>query len=96
MRTRRSPPFPLAREAAGGRGGGSSCISAAEWPSAARAAPAHDGRSGAGLAVGLGWIDTAVGANYLFEAKTLRHFANNAGYHVGRFVLIGLVFAVMG
>jgi hypothetical protein len=50
---------------------------------------------GAGLAVGLGWIATAIGTNYLFEAKMVRHFAINAGYHVGRFVINGLVFGVM-
>lgn len=48
------------------------------------------------LAVGVGWIATAIGTNYLFEGSSMRLFLINGGYHVVRFVLVGIVFALLG
>jgi hypothetical protein len=41
-------------------------------------------------------IAPAIGTNYLFERKTLRHFLINGGYHVARFGLMGLAFGLFG
>jgi hypothetical protein len=52
--------------------------------------------TGVGLLVGLLWVATAIGTNYLFERRTLRHFLITGGYHVARFGLIGLAFGLFG
>jgi len=52
--------------------------------------------TGVGLLVGLLWVATAVGTNYLFERRTLRHFLITSGYHVTRFGLMGLAFGLFG
>lgn len=51
---------------------------------------------GMGVLVGLLWVATALGTNYLFERKTFRHFLINGGYHVVRFGLMGLAFGLFG
>ena len=50
----------------------------------------------AGAAVGVCWIATALATNYLFEGKPAVLIAINGGYHAVRFMLIGLVFALLG
>jgi hypothetical protein len=49
----------------------------------------------AGLAVGLGWVATAFGINYLFERKPLQLFFINASYSVVAFTLMGLIIGAM-
>ena len=49
----------------------------------------------AGLAVGLGWVATAFGINYLFERKPFQLFMINASYSVVAFTLMGLIIGVM-
>lgn len=43
----------------------------------------------AGAAAGFGWVALSFGVTYLFERRSFRFFAINAGYH-------GLAFAIMG
>ena len=50
----------------------------------------------AGAAAGLCWVATALATNYLFERRPAALIAINAGYHVVRFTLIGLVFGLLG
>ncbi|MFN2301454.1 MAG: DUF1761 domain-containing protein [Gammaproteobacteria bacterium] len=47
-----------------------------------------------GFVVGLVWVAGAFGINYLFESKTLKLWAINGGYHIGQFMLYGLVFGL--
>jgi hypothetical protein len=54
-------------------------------------APALPFALGASLAAGIGWVGTSFGINYLFERKSLRLFAVNAGYHTVQYGLMGLV-----
>ncbi len=49
----------------------------------------------AGLAVGLGWVATAFGINYLFERKSFQLFLINASYSVVAFTLMGLIIGAM-
>lgn len=49
----------------------------------------------AGLAVGLGWVATAFGINYLFERKPLQLFFINVSYSVVAFTLMGLIIGAM-
>lgn len=49
----------------------------------------------AGLAVGLGWVATAFGINYLFERKPLQLFFINASYSIVAFTLMGLIIGMM-
>lgn len=49
----------------------------------------------AGLAVGLGWVATAFGVNYLFERKPLQLFLINASYNVVTFTLMGMIIGAM-
>jgi hypothetical protein len=46
---------------------------------------------GAGASAGLCWVGASFGINYLFEKKTLRQFAINAGYHTLQFTVYGLI-----
>jgi len=48
----------------------------------------------AGLVLGVFWVATSVGMNYLFEGRSLKLFCITAGYHVLRFTLIGLVLGI--
>ncbi len=45
----------------------------------------------AGAAAGFGWVALAMGVTYLFEHKSLRLFAINAGYHGVAFTLMGAI-----
>jgi hypothetical protein len=45
----------------------------------------------AGLLVGIGWIATALGVNYLFGRKSLKLFLIDAGYFVVFFAAMGVI-----
>ena len=47
-----------------------------------------------GLLVGFGWLATSFGIVYLFERKSLSHFAINAGYLVISYIVMGLIIGV--
>ena len=51
---------------------------------------------GAGVLAGVGWVGCALGITYLFERKSLRLFAINAGYHAVTFALMGGIFGLWG
>lgn len=46
---------------------------------------------GASLAVGLGWVATSFGTNYLFARRSLALFGIDAGYHTVQFLAMGLI-----
>jgi hypothetical protein len=46
---------------------------------------------GFGLVVGVGWVATSFGVNYLFAGRRLPLFAVDAGYNVVLFALMGLI-----
>ena len=48
----------------------------------------------AGLLVGIGWVATSFGTNYLYARKTFRLFLIDAGYFVVFFSLAGLILGV--
>ena len=48
-----------------------------------------------GIGVGLAWVATSLGVNYLFELKSLKLWLINAGYHTVQFTLYGLIFGLM-
>ena len=48
-----------------------------------------------GLGIGLAWVATSFGVNYLFELKSLKLWLVNSGYHAMQFALYGLVFGLM-
>ncbi len=45
----------------------------------------------AAASVGLFWVAPALGVIYLFEQRSLAHWAINAGYHVVAFTSMGVV-----
>ena len=45
----------------------------------------------AGAAAGFGWVATAFGVTYLFERRSLKLFAINAGYHAVSFTMMGAI-----
>ncbi|MEQ9305366.1 MAG: DUF1761 domain-containing protein [Marinoscillum sp.] len=45
----------------------------------------------AGLAAGLGWVAFALGITYLFERKSFKLWAINAGYHTIAFTIMGAI-----
>ena len=45
----------------------------------------------AGLFIGIGWVATSIGTNYLFERSTMRLFLINSGYHTVRFAVVGMI-----
>jgi hypothetical protein len=47
-----------------------------------------------GLAVGVGFVATSFGINYLFSQRTQKLWLIDAGYHVVQFLLYGLVFGL--
>lgn len=49
-----------------------------------------------GVAVGGGFVATAIATNHLFERRGLRLTLITAGYHVVRFALIGAAFGLLG
>jgi len=48
-----------------------------------------------GVGVGLFWVATSFGVNYLFELKSFKLWLINAGYHTTQFTLYGLIFGLM-
>jgi hypothetical protein len=46
-----------------------------------------------GVCAGLGLVGTAIGANYLFEGRSLKHFCVTVGHHTLAYVLMGIVLA---
>ena len=48
-----------------------------------------------GVGIGLFWVATSFGVNYLFELKSMKLFLINAGYHALQFTLYGLVFGLL-
>ncbi len=48
-----------------------------------------------GIGIGLAWVATSFGVNYLFELKSLKLWMINAGYHTLQFTLYGLIFGLM-
>ncbi len=48
-----------------------------------------------GLIIGIAWVATSFGVNYLFELKSLKLWLINAGYHAVQFTVYGLVFGLM-
>lgn len=49
----------------------------------------------AGLAIGLGWVSTSIGTNYLFEGKSGTYFAITAGYHIVRLFITGVILGLI-
>ena len=60
--------------------------------------PAPDIRTsvGAGLLIGIGWVATTFGVNYLFAGRQLALFLVDAGYNVTLFALMGLIIGLFG
>ena len=44
-----------------------------------------------GASAGLLWVGASFGINYLFERKSFKLFAINAGYHTLQFLIFGLI-----
>ena len=51
---------------------------------------------GFGLAVGIGWVATAFGVNYLFAGRRFALFAVDAAYNIALFALMGLIIGLFG
>lgn len=51
--------------------------------------------AGAGALAGVGWVVCAIGVTYLFERKSMKLFAINAGYHALTFTLMGVILGAM-
>ena len=43
----------------------------------------------AGFAAGFGWVALGLGVTYLFDRKSFRHWAIDAGYHTIAFTMMG-------
>lgn len=48
-----------------------------------------------GIGIGLAWVATSFGVNYLFELRSLKLWLINAGYHTAQFTIYGLVFGLI-
>jgi hypothetical protein len=48
----------------------------------------------AGALAGIGWVAAAIAITYLFEAKSMKLFLINAGYHAVTFILMGAIIGV--
>ena len=48
----------------------------------------------AGMLVGFGWVGTSFGVTYLFERKPFILFLINAGYHIVRFIVMGIILGI--
>ena len=48
----------------------------------------------AGALAGIGWVATAMGVTYLFEARPLKLFLIDAGYHAVSFMVMGGILGV--
>jgi len=51
---------------------------------------------GFGLVVGVGWVATSFGVNYLFAGRRLALLAVDAGYNIVLFALTGLIIGLFG
>ena len=51
---------------------------------------------GAGTAAGIFWVAGSLWTNDLFERRPFALTVINGGYHIVKFVLIGLSFALLG
>lgn len=45
----------------------------------------------AGALAGIGWVAMAMGVTYLFEARSMKLFLINAGYHAVSFIIMGAI-----
>jgi hypothetical protein len=45
----------------------------------------------AGALAGIGWVAMAMGVTYLFEARSMKLFLINAGYHAVSFIVMGAI-----
>ena len=48
----------------------------------------------AGFLAGFGWVGLAMGVTYLFDRKSFRHWAIDAGYHAVSFTVMGGIVGV--
>jgi hypothetical protein len=51
------------------------------------------GATAGGLA-GIGWVATAMGTTYLFEARSLKLYLIDAGYHAVTFIIMGAIIGI--
>jgi hypothetical protein len=49
----------------------------------------------AGLVIGIGWVATSIGTNFLFEGRSFKLFAITGGYHVVRFLVAGIILGLL-
>ena len=56
--------------------------------------PAPDFAIGVGAMAGFGWVGASFGINDLFEQRSFKLWAINAGYHTLAFTLFGAVFGL--
>ena len=68
-----------------------SLVAAAVFAVFLGAAPPLGSSVYAGVAVGLGWVATSFGINYLFAGRSLKLWLIDGGYHTLQFALYGLV-----
>ncbi|WP_421870991.1 DUF1761 domain-containing protein [Marinoscillum sp.] len=45
----------------------------------------------AGFAAGFGWVALGMGVTYLFDRKSFKHWAIDAGYHTVAFTMMGAI-----
>lgn len=45
----------------------------------------------AGLLIGIGWVATAFGVNYLFEGKSFKLWLINASYNIVTYTVMGMI-----
>lgn len=48
----------------------------------------------AGFLAGFGWVSMAMGVTYMFDRKSFRHWAIDAGYHTVAFTIMGSIVGV--
>jgi len=68
-----------------------SLVAAAVFAVFLGAAPPPGSSVCAGVAVGLGWVATSFGINYLFAGRSLKLWLIDGGYHTLQFTLYGLI-----
>ena len=71
-------------------------IAAAALAVAAGPEPRVENAVALGLVVGIGWVATSFGVNYLFAGRRLALFAVDASYNVVLFALMGLIVGLFG
>jgi len=69
----------------------------ASWTFAMALGPEVYWKRGAlyGFVAGLCWVGMAMATSYIFERRSFRHWAINAGYHTAQFTLIGAIIGLM-